>query len=273
MDKALGELKRQVETLSRANKAMKKDIAALHQEQKDSADTDGQAKRLRAEIAELEEAKQAEAQALQASAAGLEAELEAARSEKAEAEARVHTASEEAQSELQAVREEKAGVEERLTAASETEAELTEADRLAVLGDVASELVRQGSREAAACLAHRILRLDGLQPGQGASTAHTALLAELAAEFATAGQFESASALAHRVGKLDSGNASAHAVVKFAREQARAWAKAGGAHVPGVHVGREHADRAAYAINASRPRPRKPASLNPRLGARSSPRK
>eukprot|EP01045_Picozoa_sp_COSAG04_P016875 COSAG04_NODE_1448_length_6700_cov_27.687472_1_plen_289_part_10 len=53
-DKALGELKRQVETLSRANKAMKKDIATLHQEQKDSADTDGQAKRLRAEIAELE---------------------------------------------------------------------------------------------------------------------------------------------------------------------------------------------------------------------------
>lgn len=150
---------------------------------------------------------------------------------------------------------------------------MAEADRLAVLGDVASELVRQGSREAAACLAHRILRLDGLQPGQGASTAHTALLAELAAEFATHGQFESASALAHRVGKLDSGNASAHAVVKFAREQARAWAKAGGAHVPGVHVGREHADRAAYAINASRPRPRKPASLNPRLGARSSPRK
>ena len=80
MDKALGELKRQVETLSRANKAMKKDIAALHQEQKDSADTDGQAKRLRAEIAELEEAKQAEAQALQAKQAeaqALEAELEA----------------------------------------------------------------------------------------------------------------------------------------------------------------------------------------------------
>ena len=109
--------------------------------------------------------------------ATVQAELEAARSEKAEAEARVHTASEEAQSELQAVREEKAGVEERLTAASETEAELTEADRLVVLGDVASELVRQGSREAAACLAHRILRLDGLQPGQGASTAPTALLA------------------------------------------------------------------------------------------------
>ena len=150
--------------------------------------------------------------------------------------------------------------------------------KLVVLCDLARELTTLNQHEPAAAIAYRILDLDGLllpAPGMAkvfSSPELLVLVASLAKEFATNGKYEPASVLAQRVLKLDAGNTAASGVVRFVRDQAQDWSTSSGQHLPGVRVGREHADRGAYAIQTPAralhgPRPRQPASLNPRPGA------
>lgn len=152
--------------------------------------------------------------------------------------------------------------------------------KLLVLCDLAREMISLGQVEPAASIAFRILELDGLAlPLSSLSPPplqqHNALVvvAALAKEFATNCQYEPAAALAQRVLKLDVGNTDARGVVRYVREKARAWSDSSRSHLPGLCIGREHADRAAYAIQSSaraqhgpRPRELRAGALNPRPG-------
>ena len=158
--------------------------------------------------------------------------------------------------------------------------------KLVVLCELAQEMSTLGQTEPATAIAFRIIELLNTAstfrpplPQQQAQREDTqvqlalVLVSALAKTFAENGQYEAAAALAQRVLKLDRLNVEASGVVRFVRDQARDWSESSGSHLPGVRVGREHADRAAYAIqNPVRsqhgPRPRQPttASLNPRPG-------